>query len=210
MMSYLKEKKTQGNWVAFQAWRPQGSWASPNSPKTSDTKNSRLAVYVPPCDDTSSVTLKTAVATLHLFRDKENHRVWLLARWPSAADGACPDTAFIPSRDLPGFKYTKQPAGIVSKLLLRLCNYLFSYNCRFSCIIWLTNSKLMLPHILNSADRSQKGGEWCPEKISGVEDTALLGHGQDMHRLLAWCTLQIWNTSDDCHSLALYTAMASR
>lgn len=33
---------------------------------------------------------QTAVATLHLFRDNENHQAWLLARWPSAADEACP------------------------------------------------------------------------------------------------------------------------
>lgn len=57
---------------------------------------------------------QTVAATLHLFRDKENHQVWLLARWPSAADGACPDTAFNPSSDLPAFRYTKQPAGIKS------------------------------------------------------------------------------------------------
>lgn len=52
---------------------------------------------------------QTAVATLHLFRDNENHQAWLLARWPSAADGACPDTAFNPSRDLPVLRHTKQP-----------------------------------------------------------------------------------------------------
>jgi len=57
---------------------------------------------------------QTAAVTLHLFRDKEKCPVWLSARWPSAADGACPDTAFIPSRDLPAFQYAQQPGGMKS------------------------------------------------------------------------------------------------
>lgn len=109
MMPAFKRKIIHTNWVAFQAWRPH---VSPNSPKTSDMKYSRLAVYVVSFDDTNFVTYQSLLNWgCNLFRDKENHQVWLLARWPWAADGACLDTVFIPSRDLPAFRYTKQPAG---------------------------------------------------------------------------------------------------
>ena len=67
----------------------------------------------------------------------------------------------------------------VSKLTFWLCNYLFSYNCRFSCIIRLINIKLllMLPRILNDAVGSQKGGEWYAEKSGGREERCVVGSG---------------------------------
>lgn len=77
----------------------------------------------------------------------------------------------------------------VSKLTFWLWNYLFSYNCRFCCIIRMINIKLLLmrPHILNDAVRSQKRGSlgiiflifwvsffWYPEKWGGERGRRVL------------------------------------
>lgn len=82
----------------------------------------------------------------------------------------------------------------------------------------------VFPH--NQADKHQffsgvaSHPKWCsqkserrqmiPRKPSGERSTVLLGQGQAMQRLWAWCTLQTQNTSDDCHRMALHTAMAQR
>lgn len=62
--------------------------------------------------------------------------------------------------------------------------------------------------------------KWCSQKSerrqmisrkpSRKRGIVWLGKGQAMQRLWPWCTLQTQNTSDDCHSLALYTEMAPR
>lgn len=52
-------------------------------PLTLQAQNSDLQLQLS-CDDTNSVPLfnhsSTVVTNLHLFRDTENHQVWLLAR----------------------------------------------------------------------------------------------------------------------------------
>lgn len=59
--------------------------------------------------------------------------------------------------------------------------------------------------------------KWCSQKSerrqvisrkpSGKRSTVVWGQEQVMQRLWAWCTLQTQNTSDDCHSRALYTSI---
>lgn len=45
MPIFIKRKKIQGNWVAFQARRPQGSWANPH-PQDNRHKTQHAVVYV--------------------------------------------------------------------------------------------------------------------------------------------------------------------
>lgn len=206
MMPIFKRKIIHSNWVAFQSRRPQGSSVSPNSPKTSDMKYSRLAVYILSFDDTNFVTYQSLINWGCNFEPLQRQRK------PSGL--AVSQVAMSSWWSLPGHSVHPQQGSAsvqIHKAASRfwLCNYLFSYNCRFSCIIRLINIKLflMLSRILNDAVRSQKEGKWYPEKWEGEKRRALPGQGQDTQRLCAWCTLQTQNTSD-CHNLASYTARA--
>lgn len=188
MMPIFKRKKAWNSWVAFQAWRPQSFWTGLHYPNTSDTKYSTLAVYALPCDYSNSVTFQSLLNCgcnfAPLWRYRKSSR---LVIGKVAADEACPNSVH-PQQGFASIQIHKSASqDKVSKLLFWLCNYLFSYNCRFSCIIRPTNIKLflMVLHILNDAVRSQKGSKWYPEK-SAEKNTALSGQGQDTQKLWAY------------------------
>lgn len=118
---------------------------------------------------------------------------------PSTPAGICQSSDTQSSRDK------------VSKLTFWLCNYLLGYNCSFSCIIRLINTKLSdVASHLKWCSREPERRRMMSRKIRQEKSTALLGQGLDLQRLWAWCTLHTRNISDDCHSLALYTAVAPR
>lgn len=153
----------------------------------------------------------TVVTNLHLFGDKESHHAWLFARCHQQLMEPARSAAH-PQQSSASAQTQSSSLEKVSKPRFWLCNYLFSYNCRFSCIIRPINIKffLLLPYILNDAVRSQKEGKWYQENPVGRGALCGWVRGQAMQRLWPWCTLQTQNNSDDCHSLALHTEMAPR
>lgn len=110
----------------------------------------------------------TVVTNLHLFGDKESHHVWLFARCHQQLMEPARSAAH-PQQSSASAQTQSSSLEKVSKPRFWLCNYLFSYNCRFSCIIRPINITffLLLPRILNDAVRSQKEGKWYQENPVG-------------------------------------------
>lgn len=165
MIPIFKRKKKkpnpQGNCVSFQAWRSHGFWANPNSPDTSGTKYRVAASTFLWWYQNFSITFKV---WSQMCTPLETRQTIGAGCWPGSHQQLMepvPSTAHPQQGSASVHTHKAASRDKVSKTRVWLCNYLFSYNCRFSRIIRLINIKffLVLPRIPNDAVRSQKEGK---------------------------------------------------
>lgn len=124
------------------------------------------------CDDTNSVTLQSLLNCGHKFAPlwRQGKPSGLAVSQAAISSWwSLPGSAAHPQQGSASVQTQSSSLEKVSKSRFWLCNYLFSPNCKFSCIIRPINIKflLVLTRIWNDAVRSEKEGKWYPENPVG-------------------------------------------